>query len=80
MNRFDRITVHPDVMSGQPCLRGMRLTVRRVVEIAALYQDPAERKRELPELDEEDFRQALHFAALTLPDRMIDFPAGAAAA
>jgi hypothetical protein len=28
-NRFDRITIDPAVMNGQPCIRGMRLTVKR---------------------------------------------------
>src|SRR5437868_6512379 len=35
--RLDRITVEPGKMDGQPCIRGMRLTVRRVVEIVAGY-------------------------------------------
>jgi len=55
-------------MNGQPCLRSLRLTVRRVVEIAALYPDAAERRKEFPELEDEDVRQALHYAALHLPD------------
>jgi uncharacterized protein (DUF433 family) len=29
---FDRITIEPGKMNGQPCIRGMRLTVRRVLE------------------------------------------------
>ncbi|MEQ1843390.1 MAG: DUF433 domain-containing protein [Verrucomicrobiales bacterium] len=68
MLSIDRITVDLGLMSGQPCLRHLRLTVRRVVEIAALYPDPSERRREFPELEDEDVRQALHFAALQLPD------------
>ncbi len=35
---FDRITVDPDQMGGQPCVRQMRLTVRRVLEAIATYQ------------------------------------------
>ena len=65
---IDRITVDPGLMNGQPCLRHLRLTVRRVVEIAAGYPDAAERQREYPELEDEDVRQALHYAALHLPD------------
>jgi len=34
---FDRITWDPNQMNGQPCIRGMRLTVRRVVEAVAIY-------------------------------------------
>jgi uncharacterized protein (DUF433 family) len=67
---LDRITSDPDVLNGQPCLRGMRLTVRRVIEIAALYPDSSERKNEFPELDDEDVKQALHYAALHLPDQI----------
>ncbi|MFN9977823.1 MAG: DUF433 domain-containing protein [Phycisphaerae bacterium] len=67
--RFDRITVNPAIQNGQPCIRGQRLTVRRVVEAVALYPDRAELKREYPELQEEDIRQALEFAAANLADR-----------
>jgi len=68
--KFDRITVDPDLMNGQPCIRGMRLTVRRVVEAVALYPDRAELKREYPELEDEDIRQALEFAAGILDDQI----------
>ena len=68
---FDRITIDPEQMNGQPCIRGMRLTVRRVVEAAALYPDRAELKREYPELDDDDSRQALEYAAESLDDQII---------
>ena len=71
MISLDRITSAPNHLNGQPCLRGMRLTVRRVVEIAALYPGAAERRNEFPELEEEDVRQALHYAALHLPDQIV---------
>jgi uncharacterized protein (DUF433 family) len=77
MINLDRITSNPDQLNGQPCLRGMRLTVRRVVEIAALYPDPAERHQEFPELEDEDVKQALHYAALHLPDQIISLPSDA---
>ena len=57
--RFNRIKIHPGRMNGQPCIRDLRLTVRRVVELAALYPDRAELRREYPELEDEDIRQAL---------------------
>ena len=53
-------------MNGQPCIRGTRVTVRRALEVAALYPDLTERQREFPELQDEDFRQALLFAATQL--------------
>jgi uncharacterized protein (DUF433 family) len=67
---FDRITMDPQQMNGQPCIRGMRLTVRRVLEAMAVYPDRADLFREYPELDEEDLRQALAFAAANLDDRV----------
>lgn len=68
---FDRITVDPNVMNGQPCIRGMRLTVRRVVESVALYPDRVRLKDEYPELEDDDIRQALEFAASSLDDQIL---------
>ena len=71
---FDRIFLDPAVMNGQPCVRGTRLTVRRVVEAVALHPDRTELRREYPELDDEDVRQSLSFAAARLEDRTIELP------
>jgi uncharacterized protein (DUF433 family) len=68
MQPINRITTDPDIMNGQPCLRHLRITVRRALEIAALYPERAERMLEYPEIEDEDIRQALHFAASQLPD------------
>ena len=54
--KFDRITTNPEVMNGQPCVRGLRLTVRRVVEAVALYPDWEDLQAEYPELEKEDIR------------------------
>src|SRR5207248_8716028 len=61
MQRFDRITWNPAQMNGQPCVRGMRLTVRRVVEAVALYPNRDDLFRNYPELEPEDIQQALGF-------------------
>jgi uncharacterized protein (DUF433 family) len=77
MNKpFDRITVDPKVMNGRPCIRGMRLTVRRVVEAVALYPDRSELRQEYPELEDDDIRQALEFAAGNLDDEVLMLEAG----
>jgi uncharacterized protein (DUF433 family) len=68
MTRFNRITWNPGQMNGQPCIRGMRLTVRRVVEAVALYPDRNDLLRNYPELEPEDVQQALAFAAANLED------------
>ena len=72
MKRYDRITVDPAVMNGQPCIRGIRLTVRRVLEAMAVYPDRQELLAEYPELEEEDIGQALEYAAANLADKVVD--------
>jgi len=69
--KLDRITSHPGRMNGQPCVRNMRLTVRRVIELLATYRDRQELYQEFPELEEEDIQQSLIFAASYLDDRII---------
>ena len=55
---FDRITIDPAVMNGQPCIRGIRLTVKRVVRAMAAYPDRAELKQEFPGVHEDAVRSA----------------------
>ncbi|MDQ2098987.1 MAG: DUF433 domain-containing protein [Tychonema bourrellyi B0820] len=61
--KIDRITSNPKRMNGQPCIRYLRLTVRRVIELLATYPDRAELHQEFPELEDEDIRQALIFVS-----------------
>ena len=63
---FHRITINPARVNGQPCIPTMRLTVRRVVELAAIYPDREELLREYPELEEEYIRQALLYSAVNI--------------
>lgn len=69
---FDRITVEPGKCGGKPCIRGMRVTVRRVLEILASYPSREELFREYPFLEEEDLQQALRFAAATVDQEHIE--------
>jgi uncharacterized protein (DUF433 family) len=74
MEQLDRITTDPARMSGEPCIRNLRLTVRRVLEALAISPDRAELKRECPELEDEDIRQALAFAAALVGDKVLALP------
>ncbi len=65
---FDRITVEPENCGGKACIRGMRITVRRVLEILATYRAREEVFREYPFLEEEDLRQALRYAAASVDE------------
>ena len=60
---FDRITIEPAKLGGHPCIRGLRITVRRVLEILATYPDRRDLFEDYPDLEEEDLQQALAFAA-----------------
>jgi uncharacterized protein (DUF433 family) len=77
MTRFDRITSDPERMNGQPCIRSLRITVRRVLEALASYPDRDALRRDYPELEDEDIRQALAYAAAALEDRLVDLPRSA---
>ena len=67
-----RITRNPKILNGQPCIRGMRLSVRRVLEAMAAYPDRETLFKEYPELEEEDLRQVLAFAAASLDDKFVE--------
>ena len=68
---FDRITVEPGKCGGNPCIRGMRITVRRVLELLASYPDRAAIIAEYPFLEPEDFNQVLRYAAATVDDESL---------
>jgi uncharacterized protein (DUF433 family) len=53
----------------------MRLTVRRVVAAVAAYPHRADLFQNYPDLEEEDVRQALEFAAANLADEGLEIPA-----
>jgi uncharacterized protein (DUF433 family) len=72
---FDRITIEPDKMNGQPCVRGLRITVKRVLEILAFYQNRKDLFADYPDLEEDDLRQVLAYASANLDERIevLDF-------
>ena len=72
MQAFDRITSDPKVMNGQPCIRGLRITVRRVLHCLALYPNREDLRKQYPEIEDEDIRQALAYAAANLDDQVIE--------
>ncbi len=63
MDYRDRITIDPGKRSGKPCIRGMRITVGDVLEYLASGMTAEEILAEFPELESEDIRACLAFAA-----------------
>ena len=60
---FERITFDPHVMGGRACIRGMRMTVSLVVNLVANGMATNEIIAEYPDLEPEDIREALQYAA-----------------
>ena len=69
---FDRITIEPAKLNGQPCIRGLRLTVRRVLEALSTYASRDELRADYPELDDEDIRQAIAYAAAMIGEEIVE--------
>ena len=63
MNYRDRITIEPGKRSGKQCIRGMRITVYDVLDYLAGGMSEDELLADFPDLEREDIRAALAFAA-----------------
>ena len=66
---FTRITIDPAKMNGVPCIRALRIPVATVVDMVADGMTADEILRAYPDLQPDDIREALHFAAETLRER-----------
>ena len=65
---FDRITSQPDILGGKACIRGMRISVSLIVNLVANGMTVREIMAEYPDLESEDIRQTLRYAAWTAED------------
>ena len=63
MEALIRITIDPQVMGGQPCIRGMRVTVGTIVGLIACGKTIAEILADYPYLERDDVMEALSYAA-----------------
>jgi uncharacterized protein (DUF433 family) len=60
---MDRITFNPNQCGGRPCIRGMRIRVKDVLDLLAAGASEAEVLSDFPYLEKEDIRACLAFAA-----------------
>lgn len=67
---FDRITQTPEILAGRATVRGLRISVAHVVNLVANGMTPAQIVEELPDLQEDDIRQALGYAAALAQDEL----------
>ena len=67
---FDRITQNPSVLAGRATIRGLRISVAHIVNLVANGMTPAQIVVELPDLEEDDVREALAYAAALAQDEV----------
>ncbi|MBI4616075.1 MAG: DUF433 domain-containing protein [Planctomycetes bacterium] len=72
MSHVDRITIDPAKRGGKPCIRGLRITVYDILDYLAGGMTEEQVLADFPELEREDIRASLAFAA----DRERGFVAG----
>ena len=65
-NSIGRITMNPDQCGGRPCIRGMRIRVIDILDLFAAGLNAEQIMEELPDLEMEDIKAALSFAARRL--------------
>jgi len=67
--KFTRITVKSDQMDDVPCIRGLRIPVATIVAMIANGMTEEEILKAYPDLEPEDIREALLYAAETVKER-----------
>jgi uncharacterized protein (DUF433 family) len=68
---FLRITINPDQLDGLPCIRGLRIPVTTVVDMIAAGMSEDDILRDFPDLEREDIREALRYAAAAVRERQL---------
>lgn len=63
---LERITVNPKQCGGRPCIRGMRIRVSDVLDLFAAGLSAEEILEDLPDLEMDDIRASLTYAARKL--------------
>lgn len=74
MEKFDRITFNSEVMAGQACIRGMRITVALVLNLLGNGKSEKDIVEEYPELEIEDIQQCLRYAAWLATEAVYPYP------
>jgi len=66
MNYMERITFNPNQCGGRPCIRGMRIRVKDVLDLVAAGVPEAEILADYPDLEAADIKASLEYAASQL--------------
>ncbi|MEO1465218.1 MAG: DUF433 domain-containing protein [Cyanobacteria bacterium J06629_2] len=74
LKNLERITFNSRIMAGQACIRGMRIPVSLVVNLVANGKPFDEILSEYPDLELDDLKQSLQYAALLTRETVYPFP------
>lgn len=74
MEELDRITIDPNICLGQPTIRGTRITVSVILKMLAGDKSIEEVIEAYPEIEVEDVRQAMKYAAWVVSDQIKAVP------
>ena len=74
MTNFPRITVDPHQMGGVPCIRGLRIPVATILKMLAAGSSEHEILTEYPDIESDDIRECLRYAAASALERELPTP------
>ena len=66
MNYMERITFNPNQCGGRPCIRGLRIRVKDVLDLVAAGSPESEILADFPDLEADDIKASLEYAAAQL--------------
>jgi uncharacterized protein (DUF433 family) len=72
---FDRIAIDPQVCFGKPCIKGTRIWVSLILDFLASGESEAQILATYPQLEPDDIRAALAYAAEVARERIVPVPA-----
>lgn len=75
MKYADRITFNPEQCGGRPCIRGMRIRVKDVLDLLAARVPESEILEDYPDLESEDIQACLEYAAEQIDHPVLQLPA-----
>jgi uncharacterized protein (DUF433 family) len=75
---LDRITIDPQVCFGKPCIKGTRIWVSLILDFLASGESEAQILAAYPQLEPDDIRAALAYAAEVARERIVPVPTAAA--
>src|SRR5437762_2602461 len=71
MPMFNRITFNPDILGGKPCIKGTRISIEFILELAASGANRDDIVKAYPQLTADDVEEAMRFAASSLKNDVL---------